>query len=371
MISKRFTLILFTLAVIFSLQVGCTPLVDEGSIRVWIDVPLDGLVFPEIQAIKIEGHATGPGGVARVEIWIDGALLTTITDPPVEGVLANFHTEWTPSAPGEYTIQAVAYSSDGSASQPDSARVTFGSVTATPVSGCPTPIGGGATPVSCPTLVITVTPVITDTPTPVITVTSPPSASIIQFYSYPPEIAAGSCATIYWNVENAQRVVFGGVDQPFSGSYETCLCENERYTLTVIHMDGTEERRTVDISVTGSCITPDVPPPAPEVDTTPPDAPSPAVPDNGLTLSCRASQNLVWLPVDDKSGIAEYQVQVQRHSGDNNWQAAPSGSISVSDKTTSVPVECGWYYRWRVRAIDGAGNASGWSGWSQFAITLS
>jgi hypothetical protein len=95
------------------------------------------------------------------------------------------------------------------------------------------------------------------------------------------------------------------------------------------------------------------------------------VPADGLSIACKASQSLVWLPVDDPSGIAEYQVEVQRHSGDNNWQAAPGGQISVMDKTTNVPVECGWYYRWRVRAVDGAGNASSWSGWSQFSITLS
>ena len=193
----------------------------------------------------------------------------------------------------------------------------------------------------------------------------------IQFWAEPPEIQAGACTTIRWHAENVQSVVFGGLDQPFDGSYGDCLCGNQRYTLTVTHLDGTEEKRTVDISVTGSCEEATEPPPEPEVDTEPPDAPSPAVPDNGLTLSCRGSQNLVWLPVEDKSGIAEYQVEVQRHSGDNNWQAAPGGSISVSDKTTSIPVECGWYYRWRVRAVDGAGNVSSWSGWWQFAITLS
>jgi hypothetical protein len=400
---KRWLKLLCALALGALLLGACAG--SPGGNFVWIDVPLDGLTFPDVQAIKIEGHATGSGGVARVEIWIDGALLTTITDPPVEGVLANFHTEWTPSAPGEYTIQAVAYGSDGSASQPDSARITFGGEIATLVagcptpvgggptpvscptlveacpspvgggptpvscapvdSGCPTPVGGGPTPVSCPTLVITVTPAITDTPT------SLPGA-VIQFWAEPPEIAAGACTTIRWHAENVQSVVFGGLDQPFDGSYGDCLCGNQRYTLTVTHLDGTEEKRTVDISVTGSCDTPTVPPPEPEeVDTTPPAAPSPAVPDNGLTLSCRGSQNLAWLPVEDKSGIAEYQVEVQRHSGDNNWQAAPGGSISVADKTTSIPVECGWYYRWRVRAIDGAGNASGWSGWSQFTITLS
>jgi hypothetical protein len=32
--------------------------------------------------------------------------------------------------------------------------------------------------------------------------------------------------------------------------------------------------------------------------------------------------------------------------------------------------ECGWIYRWRVRAVDDVGNVGGWSGWSQFTVTL-
>ena len=95
------------------------------------------------------------------------------------------------------------------------------------------------------------------------------------------------------------------------------------------------------------------------------------MPANGLTLGCQPSQNLAWLPVSDDSGIAEYRVQVQRHGGDNNWQDVP-GSVfaGIGGKQTSVEVECGWYYRWRVRAVDGAGNVGSWSGWSEFAITL-
>lgn len=342
---------------------ACNMPVSTSGVSVWIDVPLDGLEFPDVQAIKIEGHAASPGTLSRVEIWINGALLETINDPPAENNLASFHTGWTPTAPGEYTIQAIAFGADGSASAPDSARVTFGGVT--PVSGCPTPVGGGPTPVSC------ITPVVTDTATspPVVmdTPTSPPG-EVIQFWADPAQVQAGACTNIRWHVENVQRVVFGGVDQPFDGLYKDCLCANQRYTLTVTHLDGSEEKRSVEIAVNGSCVTQSSPPPQ---DTTSPPTPSPFVPGNGLSIACESSQSLVWLPVDDESGVAEYQVQVQRHSGNSNWQSAPGGEISVADKSTSVPVECGWYYRWRVRAMDGAGNLSPWSGWSSFTITLS
>jgi len=362
------------LLVVCSLLSGCGAGSGSASTYVWIDVPLDGLAFPSVQAIKIEGHASSSGSISRVEIWINSVLLTTVNDPPMEGGLAAFHTEWTPSAPGEYTIQAVAFSANGTASEADSARVTFGGVSVTPVIGCPTPIGGGPTPVSClpevsgcPSPVgggptpVSCASVVTDTPTP-----SPPVGAVVQFWADPAEIEAGACTTIRWHVENVQRVIFGGIDQPFDGSYEDCLCDNQRYSLGIVYLDGSDEKRTVDIAVNGSCATPTTPP-----DTTPPPTPSPAVPADGLSIACKGSQSLVWMPVEDPGGIAEYQVEVQRHSGNNKWQDAPGGQISVGGKTTNVSVECGWYYRWRVRAIDGNGNASGWSGWSQFAITLS
>ena len=462
-----------------------------GGTFVWIDVPVSGLTVPVGQSVQVEGHAASSSGIGYVEIWVDGALATTISSLSMEGDLARFNFEWTPPSAGEYTIQAISFDSGGIASEPDSTRVFVGEIPSsgpdlaivsvealiagdkdgipfcntrvvysnvgseaipgdfsiqfsfdgtpqetvtvagglmpgasteatfvyqysdlhyvginldsgniiselnegnnafaearmcaessveptlvgcptpvgggpTPVScspqvdGCPTPVGGGPTPVSCPTLV---NPVITDTPT------SLPGATI-QFWADPPKIQAGACTTIRWHAENVQGVVFGGIQQPLDGSYQDCLCSNQRYTLTVTHLNGTEEKRTMDINVTGECVTPISPPPQ---DTTPPPAPSPAVPQNGLTIACKGSQSLAWLPVDDPSGINNYQVEVQRHSGDNNWQTVGGSPFSTGSKTVNVPVECGWYYRWRVRATDGAGNVGSWSGWSQFAITL-
>ena len=159
---------------------------------------------------------------------------------------------------------------------------------------------------------------------------------------------------------------FAGVNQPLDGSDSECPCTSQTYTLSVSHLDGSEEQRTLNVPVSGSCTTP--PPPA---DTTPPPAPVLVVPANGLSITCKANQTLTWLPVSDPSGIANYDVEIQRHSGDNNWQLAPGGVITVTNKTTEFPVECGWYYRWRVRARDGAGNVGPWSDYWLFTITLS
>ena len=447
---KRTQLVLtvFLALVLLSACGGETP---GTGVFVWIDVPVNGLTIPLGQPIHVEGHATSPTGIERVEIWVNDTLTTTISSLSVEGELAHFYYDWTPAEEGEYVIQALSFSSSGEASAADTTRVIVGGISSSNpdlaiisvealVAGdkdgvpfCNTRVvysnaGSAAIPSDfsiqfsfdgIPQETVTVAGglapgtsteaifvyqftdlhyigvnldsgnVIAEIdegnnafaearmcaatgtePTLVPTETLVPvPGAVIQFWADPPEIQAGACTTIKWHVESVSKVVFGGIEQPFDGSYQDCLCADQRYTLTVTHLDNTEEKRTVDIAVAGSCVTLTSPPPQ---DTTPPLAPTLAVPDNGLSLSCRASQNLAWLPVDDPSGIAEYQVQVQRHSGDNNWQDV-SGSVfrGISDKQIGINVECGWYYRWRVQAVDGAGNVGPWSGWWQFAITLS
>ncbi len=104
-------------------------------------------------------------------------------------------------------------------------------------------------------------------------------------------------------------------------------------------------------------------------DTTPPPVPTPYVPADGLALGCAASQNLVWLPVEDPSGLNGYYVRLEREVSPGSWeQVAQYGPIN--DKQYEVPIDCGVYYRWSVRAEDNAGNMSAWSSWSTFAVEL-
>ena len=440
--------ILIILAILM-MQTACSQPIQSGGTYVWLDVPQDGLKYPDVQAINIEGHAASPAGASRVELWVNGELLTSLENLTVDGKLSRFQTAWTPLEAGEYTIQAIAFSSDGAISQPDSARVTIGGTTPTEIEAAADPdlavlsveaveagekdgipfcnirvvyanAGEGAVPADFSiqfsfdgtpqqtTLVAGGLPpgasaevifvyqfqdqhyiginldsssVIAESnegnnafaearqcgpPVPDATPTPPPTAApVIQFWAEPTEIEAGSCTRIRWHVENVQTVIFGGIEQSFDGSYEDCLCSDQRYTLRIVNLDGSEEERQVSIDVSGACVTPT------PVDNTPPPVPSPAVPADGLTLTCRASQTLVWLPVEDKSGIAEYRVQVERHSGDNNWMSIPGSTFTgIEGKTIDISVECGWYYRWRVRAVDGKGNAGDWSDWWEFTVTL-
>jgi hypothetical protein len=314
---------------------------DPSGTYVWIDVPQDGLSYPDVQPVKVKGHAAGRNGVVRVELYVDGDLWTAIDDPPTEDDLASFQAEWLPPGPGSYTIHAVAYGSDGTPSEYDQARITLGMETPMPVIE--------AVPI------ISITPTLTDTPTP-----PPVSGASIAFWADPESIDAGSCADIKWQVDEVKSVVFGGVEQPFEGSYKACLCHSETYTLTVTHLDESVEKPKVYLNVVGSC-----------ADTTPPPSPLQAVPANGLSLSCRSKQDLVWQPVSDESGISQYQVQAQRHSGDNNWKEV-TGSVfgGISGKTLNLSVDCGWYFRWKVRAVDGEGNVGPWSGWWNFVVNL-
>jgi len=349
--SKLRGLILITVFLLAWGTTSCASGTDSYP-QAWIDYPRDGASVPVGTPVPVLSHVFAREGVAEVVLSVNGEAYRRDVPTEAGADFISMQQDWVPEEAGIYTLQVQVYDRQGQPGNP--ALISVEVV--------------GELMLDSPVPVITVTPVITDTPTPVITVTQPPSSSVIQFYSYPPEIAAGSCATLYWNVENAQRVIFGGVDQPFSGSYETCLCEDTSYSLTVVQLDGTEVRRTVDINVTGSCVT--EPPPPPAEDTTPPPVPSPVVPANGLELSCRSTQNLAWTPVsDDQSGISAYYVKLEKEITAGNWQSA-GGFGPVSGKQVTANVDCGVRYRWTVRAQDGAGNYSNWSAYSYFSLTL-
>lgn len=280
---KKFALLVFILFVTVLLS-GCQRYRQSGT-YVWIDAPINNLTFPNPMPIKIEGHASSPGGISKVEIYIDGELLSTLDDLTQSGKLSIFETVWSPTSSGEHTIMAVSYSTSDQTSEIDSVHIFFG-------------VSEPATPTEVPSEVAT--PVFTFTPTPT-------------------------------------GIVYTETPTPTPTSTPTSTP-----TLT---------------PTTG--------------DITPPAAPTPYVPANGLSLSCRATQTLTWLPVTDPSGIAEYRVTLQRSTDNTNWSDAPgSPFIGIADKTITISTECGWYYRWQVSAVDGAGNQSLWSAWSYFSITL-
>ena len=196
-------------------------------------------------------------------------------------------------------------------------------------------------------------PTYTPTPTKRPTETPWPPAQV-DFRADQTSIEQGSCTTLRWDVEYATAIYLDGDGVAGHDSRQVCPKETRTYTLRVEAQQGGGDRQvTIEVSVPR--------------DTTPPPAPSPAVPANGLTLDCRSKQNRVWVPVDDPSGITGYYVKLQLQISESNWQSA-GGWGPVSGKQVEAKVKCGVFYRWAVRARDKAGNDSDWSGWSNFSV---
>lgn len=114
--------------------------------------------------------------------------------------------------------------------------------------------------------------------------------------------------------------------------------------------------------------------PSPTPDVVGPPAPTIVGPKDSVALGCTSSVTLDWNAVSDPSGIGQYQVEME----DRPWMTPPWTTFSGSPWTglggTSLGVSgiyCGDEYRWRVRAIDGAGNPGAWSPWAYFSVTIS
>jgi hypothetical protein len=168
-------------------------------------------------------------------------------------------------------------------------------------------------------------------------------------------LVQGECLSLRWDVEYASAVYLNGEGVAGHDQRQVCPASTTTYLLHVEAPSG-----NVDKSLTIQVSAP--------ADTVPPPVPSPAVPADGLALGCRKTQNLVWQPVRDPSGVA-YYVKLEQQVQSGQWQSV-RGWGPVTDKQVEAQVQCGVYYRWAVRAQDGAGNISDWSGWSAFSVVI-
>jgi len=371
-VSKGYLRLVFVL-----LLAACKAQSASGVPYVWIDVPTDGLRVPVDQAVRIEGHASYSGGIARVEIWANGELHLVQESLPVQGNLAHFEQSWMPPGAGVYVVQVIAVGVDGAESAPDVVRLAVGDVVAevTPTHTPPPEEMVEPTSTVTPTLEATETPTATAAPTatfppPTRTPTPPPPAAVIEFLADAEEIDAGKCTKLRWKVQNVQAVYLDGKGVVGEGSQEVCPCEDTTYVLSVTLLDGAETERSVTIRVKGSCVTPTSKPTVPPPDTTPPPVPPVVAPTGGAALACD-KVTLDWDAVSDPSGIAEYRVQVEQEVTPGNWDPV-SGSpwTGLTGTELELDLGCGGVYRWRVRAVDGVGNESVFSAWAEFGINL-
>jgi hypothetical protein len=399
---------------------ACEPTVGGGATQAWIDVPLDRAQVDasKVGQVNVKSHAASRSGITRVDLFVNGQLYRSDDNPTPNEPLIYVTQPWIPPAPGTYVLDVQALSGDGQAGKDSATVEVIGTLpteqptekpteqptekpTEQPTEK-PTEEGPTFTPTPCPDgYVLTqgkcvplITPTYTSSPTytpsptgtpqpptptftpsptgtpkpPTPTFTpsptpSPPPADI-RFWADPENIGAGGCSTVYWHVSNISAYWVDG--QPGAGddgSFQRCgVCADEQHQLHVVKQDGSEEDHYATIHVSGQCITPTSPPPQ---DTTPPPAPSPIGPTGSV---CLTSITLQWSAVSDPSGIAGYAVKMEKKVG-TNWQSF--GGYQSTTTSVVVPLkssDCGYNYRWMVRAQDGAGNWSNWSSYGSFFI---
>lgn len=94
-----------------------------GALAAWIDAPLDGAVL-KMEAYPVVIHGTDPGGVAQLELSIEGTVVLTAPNANSASLLAKATHEWLPPAPGTYTLRARAQNKGGAWSDYAEATVT-------------------------------------------------------------------------------------------------------------------------------------------------------------------------------------------------------------------------------------------------------
>jgi hypothetical protein len=357
---------------------------DTGP-RAWIDFPRDGAQVPLDAEVELVAHAYAGEGVAEVVLSVDGVVYARSVPAEGDTTLTDVTQTWRAAGEGSHLLQIVSIDTTGRSSSPASISLSVGSqaiaqvstdtptvtppatdtptITPSPVTEEAAPPTRTSTPTATPTSPPTRTPTHTPTPTrpstrtptPTPTVTPWPPAQV-DFRADRTQLVVGECTTLRWDVENASAVYLDGQGVVGHGTRQVCPTVTTSYRLLVQAPAGNVER-----SVT---ITVSQPP-----DTTPPPVPTPYVPANGLVVPCKAKQVLAWLPVQDPSGIAGYYVRLEYQVTQGQWKSVRNWG-PVSDKQVEADIQCGLYYRWSVRAQDGAGNYSGWSAWWTFSVSL-
>lgn len=320
----------------------------ETRLRVWIDAPRGNTSVLPGSEVEIVSHAYAADGLAEVVLSINGEAYQQSAPDPAGTEFAEIRQRWTPTEVGTYRLEVIAYDRQGAVSSPDMVSVSVVSEQAAEE----VEVEVATETEEDPPPTITATLVEDDEPTcpPLLTAKTNANcrAGPGEIYDLLTVLSAGDTATVKGRSEDSSWWV---IQQPDAAN--NCWIWNGLVTLST---------DTCQVLI----FTPPEPPQPEDVD--PPPVPTPMVPADGLEVACGTFQNLVWLPVDDPSGIEGYYLKLERQTN-GSWQ--PAGSWGpISEKEHEVPIDCGLRYRWSVQAEDGAGNFSPWSSYSIFSVSL-
>ncbi len=334
---------------LLTLLAACTP--GENTPRIWVDTPKDGTHYDKAIPLTIVAHASNSGGIGYVTLGVNGIPYTQQTPAESGAKFSAFNYEWTPPGDGSYTLELIAYDIHGVSGGRAFSRIQVGrmiqedltlvvpeeEVTLEDITPSPSP--------ELPTA--TLTPTATETPLPPLS---------IKFYTDKLSISPGECVQLSWTVEQADEVLLDNARVTSKGVSQACPEATHDYVMTA--------KRGLETAYEYITITVYAP-----VDTTPPPVPQPQVPADGLSIGCKASQTLAWLPVSDPSGIKGYDIKLYKNIN-GSWKSVQNWN-GLTTKQVSANVICGLEYRWSVRAVDNEGNISSWSSWVTFVVELS
>lgn len=127
---------------------------QAGIPVVVITAPVSGSQVQVEVPVTIQATASDPTGIKRMELWVSGAKTAESISPVEQGqptLTASF--QWTPEAPGSYTLEIRAYNQRGEVNPPTMVTVTaVGDLAAATATPTPTPATPTPTVPTAPTL---------------------------------------------------------------------------------------------------------------------------------------------------------------------------------------------------------------------------
>jgi hypothetical protein len=186
---------IFLFVIIFAALVlaGCNPTKSPedayvgmgGEPQAWIDAPLNESRLP-LANYEIVFHITDSQQVMTGELSINGQVMVSLTNPDPADKLVTLKYLWSPTAPGEYTLQARAQNGEGVWGPMTESLVFISEPTGTP------------TLTLTPTITVlpteTLTPTPTATPTATETPTPQPTAGFANINISPDLVYYGYCS---------------------------------------------------------------------------------------------------------------------------------------------------------------------------------
>lgn len=340
---------------------ACAGEVDRARPRVWIAAPLNGS-HHELGTIPVMSHSSCETGIQEVVLLVNAGEYRRDAPDNAGETLVTIVQSWEPPAEGQYTLQVVAYTRGGLASEPATVQVTIGAPrgttpptvapeepTHTPAIAQPPEEGPAFTPTHTP-----------GSEPPTHTPASPAPArapEISYFEAYPATISAGACSELRWGVEYATAVFLDGQGTVDHDTARVCPASTTSYTL-VARSAGGERQASVTVTVTDAPTATSVPDTAgPEII----DVQESADPIyTSYPGGCDPTQVTITVRVTDPSGVDE--VRLRYRVGSGVWEGPVFlGAVGGNRYRVALPVQPDMptAIQYQIRARDTLGNQSG------------